>query len=186
MFGNQKVLPAISSHQALRKFLKTDLVHGILMNFQLAQLEELVTTMHKHGRKVLVHLDMVKGLMSDEYGAIHLIQNLHIDGIISIKPRVIELCKKRNVLGIMRFFLKDSISLRQSLEIAQKTLPDALEILPTGHTHIIDRIKDKLPVDVLMGGLIETPEEIDACLSAGAVAVTTSKEALWDYPAKNR
>ncbi|MFW5893240.1 MAG: glycerol-3-phosphate responsive antiterminator [Bacillota bacterium] len=182
MFEGQTVIPAISTHQDLDTFLKSDLEYGILMSFQLAQLHDLVQAMHKHGKKVLVHLDMIKGLASDPYGAIYLIQKLRVFGIISIKPKVIELCKKRGVLGILRFFLKDTLSLHQSLDILKRVEPDAVEILPAIKSDIIERIKANTGAKVLMGGLIQHASQIDDCLKNGAIAVTVSKPELWTQP----
>jgi len=126
----QKVIPAISNHKKLKEFLDSNLVYGILMNFQLAQLQDLVKTMKNHQKKVLIHSELIKGLTSDEFGAIYLIQVLNVDGIISSKPKVIEVCKKRGIIGIYRFFIKDAISLEQSLEIGRRLRPDYIEILP--------------------------------------------------------
>jgi glycerol uptake operon antiterminator len=179
MSFSQKVIPAIGSHQDLKTFLSLDLEYGILMNFQLAQLEELVLAIKKVNKKVLIHSELIKGLSSDEFGAIYLIQNLKVDGIISSKPKVIEICKKRGVIGIFRFFLKDTLSLEQSLEITKSIKPDYLEILPALSFELIDEIKNKVNTQILMGGLIKDESHIKRCLSHGAIAVTTSNKAFW-------
>ncbi len=179
MLNEQKIIPAISNHQELKAFLSTKLTFGILMNFQLAQLPELVKEMRSYQKKVLIHSELIKGLSSDEFGAIYLIQVLKVDGIISSKPKVIEVCKKRKVIGILRFFLKDSISLEQSLEVAIKTNPDYLEVLPALCIDIIPEIKSKVNAEILLGGLIRNKEQIKACLSAGAIAITTSNPNFW-------
>lgn len=179
MLINQKIIPAISNHQDFKAFLQSPLTYGILMNFQLAQLPELILEMKKNQKKVLIHSELIKGLSSDEYGAIYLIQALQVDGIISSKPKVIEICRKRKVIGILRFFLKDSISLTQSLEVASKVNPDYIEVLPALSVEIIPEIKKVINVDIMMGGLIRSKEHIKACLMAGAVAVTTSHKEFW-------
>ena len=99
------------------------------MNFQLAQLPELVKMMKDSQKKVLIHSELIKGLSSDESGAIYLIQTLGVDGIISSKPKVIEVCKKRKVIGIFRFFLKDTVSLPRD-SIINSTLLIFKEELP--------------------------------------------------------
>lgn len=180
MLHNQKIIPAVGNHQDMKRFLSSNLTYGLLMNFQLAQLPELVLLMKEHQKKVLIHSELIKGLSSDEFGAIYLIQSLKIDGIISSKPKVIEVCKKRGVIGILRFFLKDSISLQQSIEIALKIEPHYLEILPALSVDIIPHIKQSIQTDILMGGLLQTKEQICKCLSHGAVAVTTSNPLFWD------
>lgn len=179
MIDGQKVIPAISNHKKLRVFLDSDIEMGILMNFQLAQLESIVQKMKEKQKKVLIHSELIRGLSSDEYGAIYLIQNLHVDGIISSKPKVIEICKKRNVLGVYRFFIKDTISLEQSIDIGQRLRPPFIEILPASCYGLIEDIKSKLACDVWMGGLINSKEAIDQCLNHGAHAITTSNTDLW-------
>ncbi len=176
----QKVIPAISSHKKLKDFLESDLVYGILLNFQLAQLEDLVKQIKANHKKVLIHSELIKGLSSDEYGAIYLIQVLNVDGIISSKPKVIEVCKKRGVMGIYRFFIKDTISLEQSLEIGRRLKPDFVEILPGACYELIGEIKNELHANVLMGGLIRSKEEVMRCFEYGAIAVTASDPKLWD------
>ncbi|MDT8336706.1 MAG: glycerol-3-phosphate responsive antiterminator [Candidatus Izemoplasmatales bacterium] len=175
----QRVIPAISSHKKLKEFLESDLVYGILMNFQLAQLEELVKTMKSYQKKVLIHSELIKGLASDEYGAIYLIQVLNVDGIISSKPKVIEVCKKRGVLGIYRFFIKDTISLEQSLDIGRRLRPEYVEILPAACYELIGDIKKDLNAKVLMGGLIRNKEQAECCFKQGAIAITASNPELW-------
>lgn len=175
----QQIIPAISNHQALKKFIDSSYTYGILMSFQLAQLPDLVKTLKNHHKKVLIHSELIKGLSSDEYGAIYLIQALNIDGIISSKPKVIEICKKRNVIGIFRFFLKDSTALEQSLSIAQKLNPEYIEILPAACIDMIPSIQNQVHAKILMGGLIHDKQQISKCIKAGAKAVTVSNPDLW-------
>lgn len=179
MFNQQTVIPAISNHMDLKTFLLGPSVYGILMNFQLAQLEGLVRQIKDAGKKAFIHSELIKGLSSDEYGAIYLIQSLNVDGIISSKPKVIETCKKRGVTGIFRFFLKDGISLRQSLEIASKLRPEFIEVLPAYGVHLIDEIKKHTEAKILLGGLIPSKAFAESCIKAGAIAITTSNKDLW-------
>ena len=176
---SQRIIPAISNHKRLKEFLNSDLIYGLLMNFHLAQLADIVQQMKEKGKKVLVHSELIKGLASDEYGAIYLIQVLNVDGIISSKARVIDICKKRNKIGIYRFFVNDNVSLEQSLDIGVNLKPDYVEIIPAACYGLIPEIKEKLQAKVLMGGLIRTETDILNCLNNGAVAVTTSNKDFW-------
>lgn len=178
MFG-QTIIPAIGNHQNLKKFLELPLSYGILMNFQLAQLEDLVKQMKAKGKKVFIHAELIKGLSSDEFGAIYLIQNLHVDGIISSKPKVIEVCKKRGVIGIFRFFLKDTLSLEQSIDFIHRVQPNFIEVLPATAVDLVDYLQQKINQPILFGGLILTKDQIRYCLNKGAIAVTTSNPEFW-------
>jgi len=179
IFEGQQRLPALSNFSMIKLFLKTDIKYCILVDFQLAEIGDIIQELKNHNRKVLVHIDMIKGLTADEYGAIHLIQNYRIDGIISIKPKVIEVCKKRKVIGMQRIFLKDSISLKRSIEVIKKSQPDCLEILPAVSTDIIKYIKDALQCEVFSGGLISSEEQVQDCIKAGAIGITVSNPDLW-------
>jgi len=182
IFEGQQRLPALSNFSMIKAFLKTDIKYCILVNFQLAEIGTIITELKSHNRKVLVHIDMIKGLSADEFGAIHLIQNHRVDGIISIKPKVILLCKKRNVIGMQRVFLKDSISLKRSLLILSKSKPDCLEILPAVNTQVIQHIKNELKCEVFSGGLISSEKQIQDCFNAGAAGITVSNPKLWKQP----
>lgn len=175
----QQIIPAISDFKSLRKFIKTDISYCVLMGFQLAELHHVVQELHEHNKNVILHIDLIKGLSSDEYGAIHAIQNLKVDGIISIKPNVIQLAKKRHILGVLRIFLKDSMSLQKSLQVISHTAPDFVEVLPAIGGSILSHIKDNVTVDIICGGLISSKEQIDECLTSGAKAVTISDSTLW-------
>jgi glycerol uptake operon antiterminator len=178
MFKNQRVIPAISTHQALKKFIKSNHEFGIVMNFQLAQLKDIVDVMKKANKKVLIHLELMKGIANDEYGAIYLIQELRVDGIITTKPKVIECCKKRGVIGILRFFLKDTLSLNQSIDLVQKVQPDLLEVLPA-IPKSLELLKGRIGSPIMLGGLIQSKAQVIECIESGALAVTTSHEPLW-------
>ncbi len=175
-----QVLPAISNFKSLKIFMKSDLTICILMDFQLAELEDIVLELKENGKRVFIHIDLIKGLSSDEFGATYLIQKLHVDGIISIKPSVILQAKKRKVVSIQRVFLKDTLSLNKSLSMIQKTEPDFLEILPAVSNGVLDRIVADTNALVICGGLIQNREDIDSCLEHGAVSVTTSNPTLWE------
>lgn len=179
MFDGQERLPALSNFSMIKRFLKTDIIYCILVDFQLAEIKEIIDELKNHGKKVLVHADMIRGLSTDEYGAIYLIQNCRVDGIISIKPKVISVAKKRKVIAMQRIFLKDSLSLKRSLEVVENAQPDCLEILPAISGHLITLIKSKVNCEVFCGGLISTNKQIQDCLESGASGITVSDPTLW-------
>lgn len=177
---NQKVLPAISNFNQLKAFLKSSITYCILVDFQLVQLEDIIAELKAHNKKVIIHIDLIKGVAANEYGAIYLIQKLHIDGIISTKHQAIVMAKKRKVIAIQRIFLKDSLSLDKSLTLVNKVRPDYLEILPAISNDILTTIINRTQLKVFCGGLIQSAEQIDDCLNNGAIGVTTSNVELWN------
>jgi glycerol uptake operon antiterminator len=177
MFG-QTLIPAIKSEAHLNVFLSSQYMYGILLNFTLEDIIHIIPKVHAHQKKIILHLELTKGLSNDEYGAIFAIQNLKIDGIISTKSSVIKICKKRNVIGIFRLFLKDRMALDHNISQLLTIRPSVVEVLPV-MPHYIREIKSKCDSQVITGGLITEQAQIDEAIQAGASSVTVSKLALW-------
>jgi glycerol uptake operon antiterminator len=57
--------------------------------------------------------------------------------------------------------------------------PDYVEILPGVMPKVIKRINNLIHVPVIAGGLIADKEDVLAALSAGAVSISTTNEAVW-------
>jgi glycerol uptake operon antiterminator len=177
MFG-QILIPAIKSEAHLNVFLSSQYMYGILLNFTLEDIIHIIPKVHAHQKKIILHLELTKGLSNDEYGAIFAIQNLKIDGIISTKSSVIKICKKRHVIGIFRLFLKDRMALDHNISQLLTIRPSVVEVLPV-MPHYIREIKSKCDSHVITGGLITEQAQIDEAIQAGASSVTVSKLALW-------
>lgn len=81
----------------------------------------------------------------------------------------------------------DSQALSTGVGAVRTSNPDALEIMPGVVPKVIAEACTRVSIPIIAGGLISTASEIDEVLSAGAKAVSLSKEELWDYrPSMNR
>ncbi|GEL08522.1 glycerol-3-phosphate responsive antiterminator [Salisediminibacterium halotolerans] len=177
-FGSE-VIPAIRELKDLDKIVETDFQYVALLNMHIGQLRSVVKKLHQHEKKVLLHADLVQGLTSDEYAAQFLCRDIKPDGLISTRKNVLLTAKKAKILTIQRAFLLDSKALESSFHILETVQPDYIEVLPGVIPHIIQEIYEKANVPVIAGGLIRTDEEVASALTAGAVAVTTSRRELW-------
>ena len=63
------------------------------------------------------------------------------------------------------------MSLEQSIDLARKTNPDYLEILPGTALDVIDLIRPLVQQPLIFGGLITKESQIRACIERGAVAI---------------
>ena len=87
--------------------------------------------------------------------------------------------KELGLAAILRVFLLDSIAL-ESLDKIPENLPDFLDLLPGTMPKILRRVCAKAKVPVLTGGLIADKEDVLAALEAGATAISTTNQAVWD------
>lgn len=172
---NQKVIPSLATVKEFKKFMDSEEEYAILMEFHLSAIGNLVKEAHAKGKKILLHMDMTKGISGDEVGCEFACQVLQVDGILSSRVRVVEATKKFNKIAILRIFLLDSTSLDRGIAVCKALKPDYAEVLPGIASSILPYISKETGIPLLCGGLIKTQEQIDACLEAGACAVTMSE-----------
>ena len=97
----------------------------------------------------------------------------------SIGEVVVKAYETNGVLAIQRLFLIDSGAIDTSVELARRSQPDLIEVLPGLLPQWIREVRKRTGVPVIAGGLIRSREEAEAALDAGAAAVTTSRPELW-------
>lgn len=178
---NQSIIPVFKArHECLKaSMLKAEYV--IIMDIHLSQLIEIVDILHRQQKKVLVHCDLIKGLKSDEYAIDYLINECHVEGIITVRSSLIDHIKKKKRIAIQRLFLIDTQSYIRSIELLQTIRPDYIEVLPGYSSKMITRIRNEIAIPVIAGGLIDTKEEWQLALSSGAIAITTSNTKLLEF-----
>ena len=80
---------------------------------------------------------------------------------------------------IFRIFVIDSKAI-SNLNRHIGDYADIVEILPGLMPKIIRRMKKQLNVPVIAGGLIADKEDVIQALDAGAVAISTTNESVWN------
>ena len=174
MISKQNIIPVITSMKGLESFLLTPLKVFILQDVHINHLNYIIKTAHEHNREVIVHIELIQGLANDEFGAQFLIQQMHVDGVISSKPKIIEMTQKNHCLAILRVFIMDSKSVKRSLQIIESTKPDIVEFLPSLIYEIFpDFIKD-ISAEVWAGGLVQNIFQIEAIFKTGINRITVS------------
>lgn len=151
------------------------LLTGNILNIRYA-----VTHIKKAGKRVFLHLDLLEGISKDSIGIKYIAEEIKPDGIITTRGNLVSSAKSEGIFTIQRVFILDS----QAKDTAEKSIrqvdPDAVEILPGVIPKIIKKIHKEVNYPVIAGGLIEDMEEVRAALKEGALAVSVSKEELWD------
>ncbi len=155
--------------------------YGVFLDLHISTLKNVFALAKKHNKKMFLHADLVQGLKNDEYGAEFLCQQIKPYGLISTRGSAIIKAKQNGIVAIQRAFIIDSNAMKRSISLMDKTKPDYIEILPGLIPKIIKQVKEETGKEVFVGGLIETVEEANQALEAGASAITTSNIDLWDY-----
>ena len=178
-FEDCPVIAAIKDEEGLRKCIHSEIQIVFVLYGDICIIGDIVSRLKKAGKTVMVHLDLITGLSSREIAVTYLKAVTHADGIISTKPAVIRQAKEEGLFAIMRFFVIDSIAFDSIERQTESVHPDMIEVLPGVMPKIIRRICQNSRVPVIAGGLISDKEDIMAALSAGAVSISTTNQAVW-------
>ena len=180
-FNQQRILPAARKIKDLEKLLSTSFEYIVLLDSHVGELKSLIDLANFHGKKLLLHADLIEGLKNDEYAAEFLCQNIKPAGLISTRANVILKAKQNRMLAIQRLFLLDSNALEKSYTLLERTKPDYIEVLPGIIPNIIREVHEKVGIPIFAGGLIRSVDDVENALAAGATAVTTSRPQLWKH-----
>jgi glycerol uptake operon antiterminator len=147
-------------------------------------LQESVAKARRRGCLILAHVDLIKGIGRDEAGVRFLAREIQVDGILTTRANLIGPARREGLIAVQRLFVLDSESLEAGLPTVERAAPDAVEVLPGVIFPLIAaRLRGAGLPPVIAGGLIRTRAQVDEILAAGAVAVSTSQEALWGFRA---
>ncbi|MBB6735439.1 glycerol-3-phosphate responsive antiterminator [Cohnella zeiphila] len=178
-FYGQSLLPAARKAKDLEKALKLPYRYIVLLDCHVGQVKPLVELAAAHGKKLLLHADLIEGLKNDEYAAEYLCQQVKPAGLISTRGSVIGQAKKHGLIAVQRLFLLDTNALEKSYVLLERTKPDYIEVLPGIIPPIIAEVRERTGIPIFAGGLIRTARDVELALAAGADAVTTSSAELW-------
>lgn len=126
-FHSLPILPAVKSMRELERVLHSPYMYIVLLDSHVAQLKNIVKLAEQHGKKILLHADMINGLKNDEYAAEFLCQEIRPAGLISTRAGVIRVAKQKGLIAIQRVFLLDTIALEKSYVLIEKTQPTILK-----------------------------------------------------------
>ena len=129
---------------------------------------------------VVVHLDLLGGLASDEAGLRHLAGVGRIDGVITVRPHLVEAARRLGFAVILLQFLQDGRAVERGLHVVERSKPDAVELVPGAAAADVVRSFTKTSTPVIAGGLIRSPDLVRRLVEAGCAAVSTSDPALWE------
>jgi len=170
------VVPAVKDPAALERCLELEQKVIFVLYGDICTIAETIKRLHDHGKIAVIHGDLIAGLSGKEI-AVDFLQSCGADGVISTRPGVIRRAGELGLFSVMRFFILDSMSLDSALRTAETSNPDMVEILPGIMPRIVRQMTQNLNQPVLCGGLIQNKSDVMDALNAGAVAISSTKEA---------
>lgn len=174
------VIAAVRDINNVDTVLKEPIKCVFLLTGSILNIKYVVRQIHKADKKVLLHVDLLEGISKDNVGIRYIAQEIKPDGIITTRGNLIGCAKKEGLFTIQRVFILDSLAIETAEKSIKKINPDAVEILPGVLPKAIRKIYNDVSHPLIAGGLIQSPSEIKAAIDAGAIAVSTSKQEIWN------
>ena len=175
-----RVLPAVRDEDGLRKALHADQDILFVLHSDLLALDATVGSILKAGKMPFIHLDMVQGLAPNLVVLDYFLQHFRREcGVITTKPGMARKAKDLGLPVIQRYFMLDSLSVESAAEGIARNGQDAIEIMPGILPRIITHLSHQTQVPIIAGGLIQQASDVEKILASGAIAVSTSRPALW-------
>lgn len=180
-FFGQKVLPAIRKIEDIEKMMASNYEYIVILDLHVSRLKPIFQLAKVHNKKLIIHMDLVHGLKSDEYSTEFICQEYKPFAVISTKGNVIQKARQKGIKSIQRMFLLDTSSIEKSVALMERVQPDFIEVLPGIMPKLIRDIRKRTDREIFAGGLIDSIEEVEQAYAAGAITITTSNKTLWKY-----
>ena len=180
LLADGPVIASVKDEAGLSAAMKSDVGVIFLLFGDVLNIGDMVARAHAAGKVVFVHLDLVDGLAAREVSVDFIARHTAADGVLSTKASLTRRAKELGLVAIQRFFLLDSMALKNIEHPPTHDPSDLIEVLPGLMPKMIHRIIGITGKPVIAGGLISDKEDVTGALGAGAVAVSTTNPAVWD------
>lgn len=173
------VIAAVKDDKGLRRCFDTECQVVFILYGNICSIGGIVHQIKSHGKIAIVHADLASGLSSKEIAIDFIRQNTEADGIISTKPMLVKRAMELELIGVQRTFIIDSMAMSTTKKQIDAFRPDLVEVMPGIMPRVLKEIKRYTDIPIIAGGLISDKKDIMAAFSAGADAISTTKEDLW-------
>jgi glycerol uptake operon antiterminator len=174
------IIAGIKDDAGLKKVLESEcnvvfILYGNIMN-----IGNIVKKLKEKGKITFVHVDLLEGVSHKEVVLDFIKANTHADGIISTRTPMIRAAKSHGLIAIHRFFLIDSMSFYNIPKQVSQSKPDFIEIMPGGMPKYIKWVLEEVNIPIIAGGLVCEKEDVVSALSAGATAISSTNQGVWE------
>jgi glycerol uptake operon antiterminator len=179
-FKRMPVAAVISRAEELPRALASTVPAVFFVRAPAFHLGPLVWSVQARGKAAFVHIDLIAGLGKDRAGIAFLAREIGVNGIITSHSALVAAAKAERVIAMQRLLLHDDLAVPPALTALEHARPDIVEVLPgVIFPLVVDQIRARVGLPIIVGGFISQPQQRDAALERGAVAVSSSAAELW-------
>lgn len=179
LVGNP-IIAAIRNDMDLQRVINCKALIVFVLYGNILDIKDICCTLKKANKVVFVHIDMIEGIKGDLKGIEYIKEFADPFGIITTRQSNIKYAISLGLCTIQRVFIIDSHSMQTGISNINSAMPHAVEVMPGIASKIINIMQRDVHLPIIAGGLIENHSDIMDSIAAGAVAISTSNEALWN------
>lgn len=174
------IIAAVRREEDLDRALASPVAVVFFLYGDINTVEDAVARVQERGKRAFLHVDLVQGFGTDRAAMRFIARRVRPAGILTTKSQVVRYAHDEGLACIQRFFIVDSQSLATAVQHARAAPVAAVEVMPASlPAWALQRLVREVPVPVIAGGLVSTPEEAQRALRAGAAGVSVGNPALW-------
>ncbi|QTA37231.1 glycerol-3-phosphate responsive antiterminator [Thermosipho ferrireducens] len=174
------IVPAIRDLKMIKHLKNTSVSSVFILEGDIFKIKEAVEFLKGNKKFVFIHIDLVQGIGKDYVGVKLVKEFVKADGILTTRSNLIDFGKELGLLTVQRIFLIDSKAFETGIAQVKKHKSNFVEVLPGLIPEFVSKVKDKILQPIVCGGLVQTKEQVELILKAGAIGVSTSKKELWN------
>lgn len=175
------VVAAVRDREQLLRAVLSPVRVIFFLGGDLFTLPEWVQIAIEKGKLPFVHMDLVDGIGRDNAAVHWIARTIRPTGVLSTRGPLIKTAADEGLRTVLRMFLVDSSSMETGVRMVKASNPDFVEVMPGLVTRAITRLGQRILPPVIAGGMLENVKDVEAALASGAIAASTSSEALWTW-----
>ena len=173
------IIAAVKDEEGLEACLECNAWVVFVLYGTVVDIVSIAKRISDSGKSAIVHIDLIDGLAAREAAVDYIAAATDAVGIISTRQSLTKRAREKGLLAVRRFFLLDSIAMKNLHSQLTQGDMDMIEVLPGVMPKTLRRVAAQTRVPLIAGGLIADKEDVLNALSAGAVAVSSTNREVW-------
>ncbi len=179
IFSKHRIVAALCSENDLDDLCLSNVRVAFILCGDFKTLPDIVSRIKKANIIPFVHIDLIAGLSAKEAAVDFVKYYTCADGIVTTKSNQVKRAHSLGMMAVQRYFVFDTIAMYNIKKQMSLTSAEAVEILPGIMPLVNKYLSDDGKDPLIVGGFINTQEDIEHAFESGALAITTSIPGLW-------
>ncbi|EIJ47844.1 GlpP family transcriptional regulator [Herbaspirillum sp. GW103] len=174
-------MAAIYGMQHLTAFLDSAAEVGIMAHVELRELQAVIASFKAAGKFPLLNVDTCEGLAQDK-AAIDYLVAIGVPALVSTRVATLVRANRAGMITMQKVFVTDRTTWPRSLKALEQSEPNLVQLMPAPMLTQLQQADRAVLPPIVASGFVCNEDDARAALAAGAVALSSSEQRLWNLP----